>query len=223
MHRHAPAYQNRSPEQILGVNLHFDSAGYLFRAVSWLDYFDRTRHYTSLLYACVEGRMGIECLLFEELVISTGARLSRHDYERCVRERGKFVKLIRQLSPDYDKLQEFARVVIEITPGAPKVIYWALADLEKKWGILSKYIHWSGHPTETTEDDAWLGVMRENVAGALVPIWKKMSMGQSGVLHPDDMAPTARAVWDEFKNGRIDIERAKIRLQITRPATWSLI
>ena len=217
MNKHPPSHQNRKASEILGEKLHFDSVGYLFRAVSWLDYFDRTHQYTALLYACVEGRMGIEYLLFEELVISTGARLRRQDYERCVRERGKFTKMIRQLSPEHEKLQEFTRIVVEISPGAPRVVYWRLKDLEKARGKLSEYLHWKGSRIETAEDLSWLSMMHNNLKDLLIPIWEKMSSGRSGLLHPGDMTPNARAVWEEFKNGTIDAERANIRLQLTRP------
>jgi integrase len=40
--------------------------------------------------------MGIGYLLFEELVISMGAKLSREDYERCVKDRNSLAKLIRR-------------------------------------------------------------------------------------------------------------------------------
>ena len=63
-------YKNRDLEEIVGQKISFDSVGHFYRAVSLLDYFDRTKLLTSLLYSSIEARMGIEHLLFEQLVLS---------------------------------------------------------------------------------------------------------------------------------------------------------
>ena len=60
-----PDYRNRSSNQILSEHLYFDSVGHVYRAVSWLDYFERTKRFSSLHYSFIEARMGIEHLLFE--------------------------------------------------------------------------------------------------------------------------------------------------------------
>ena len=68
-----PSHTSRTPEQIVSEKIYFDSAGYLYRAMSWIDHFERNDHFVSLLYACIEARYGIEYLIFEEIIISTGA------------------------------------------------------------------------------------------------------------------------------------------------------
>ncbi len=213
----SPSNRNRTAEEITGENLYFDSVGYLYRAVSWLDHFERTPRFTSLLYACIEGRMGIEYLLFEELVISTGAKLSREDYGRCLKNRKSFAKLIRQLSPDHEKAQQFTHAILEIEPGAPTLVFWSPRELEKVWGKLSKYVHWTGARTETTEDPDWRKRVAQDVKEVLLPIWENMSSGQSGLLHPTNMKSHVREVWDDFKNDSIDINSVKVRLQLIRP------
>src|ERR1041384_7581865 len=99
-----PSHINRKPEEIILRDSYLDSVGYLYRAVSWLDYFQRINHFPALLYACIEGRFGIEYLLFEELVMGTGAKLSREDYEKCLTQGTKLKKAIDRLVPDYNKL-----------------------------------------------------------------------------------------------------------------------
>ena len=44
-----PDYKNRDLEEIIGQRISFDSVGHFYRAVSLLDYFDRTKLLTSLL------------------------------------------------------------------------------------------------------------------------------------------------------------------------------
>ena len=214
----APSHRDRDADQILGEKLYYDSVGYLYRAVSWLDHFERTPRFTTLLYACIEARMGIEYLLFEELVISTGARLSREDYEQCLKNRNSFSKLIRQLSPDHLKAQEFTRAVTEIETAAPTLVYWDPRELEKAWGKLSKCLHWVGARTETTDDKDWLDRAGTSVRDVVVPIWDRISSGQSGLLHPSDMNPQVHQLWEDFRSGRIELNSVKIRLEILRPA-----
>lgn len=211
-----PPHRNRSADEILGEKLYFDSAGYLFRAISWLDHFHRNPRYTTLLYACIEGRMGIEYLLFEELVMSTGAKLSREDYERSLKDRNSFTKPIRQLNPDHEKAQEFTRAVAEIEPSAPSLIFWRPRDLEKAWGKLSKHLHWGGARTEAADDPQWLDQAYRDVKQVLVPIWEMMLSGSSSLFHPDSMKPAVREIWVDFKDGKIDAKSVKARLELIR-------
>ena len=161
-----PDHRDRDPEEITGEKLHFDSVGYIYRAMSWLDYFERTNLFTALLYACIDARMGIEHLLFEELVMSTDGQLSREDYERCLGNRMKFAKLIQQLDPDHERLQHFTRAVLELMRqryNVPTLVFWKPRELEKTWGKLSKYLHWSGAKTETTDKSDWLDHAHEDI------------------------------------------------------------
>jgi len=190
-----PSHCGRSADEIIGEKVYYDSVGYLYRAVSWLDHFERTPRFTTLLYACIEARMGVEYLLFEELVISTGVKLSREDYERCLKNRNSFSKLIRQLSPDHRKAQEFTCAVTELEPAVPKLVYWDPRELEKAWGKLSKYVHWVGARTETTDDSNWLDRTGASVRDVLMPIWQKIISGQSGLLHPSEMKPQVYEAW----------------------------
>jgi hypothetical protein len=210
-----PPYINRNPEEIIRENSYLDSVGYIYRAMSWLDYYQRMDHFPVLLYACIEGRFGIEYLLFEELVMGTGAKLSRQEYEKCVKEGTKLKKAIDRLAPDY-KLQQYTCAVAATLPGLPKLIYWEPAELMKSWGTLSKYLHWFGAKNETTEVALWRGGAYDHVRQVLNPIWGKIISGQSGVMHPDHMNPEARQLWLDFKSGKIDLEGAKIRLDLMK-------
>jgi hypothetical protein len=213
----APSHINRNAEEIIRQNSYLDSAGYLYRAVSWLDYFERIDHFPALLYACIEGRFGIEYLLFEELVIGTGTNLSRQDYEKCLKEPTKLKKAIDRLIPDYEKLQQFTSIVVILEPRVPKLIYWEPRELMKSWGKLSEYLHWLGAKSETTEVASWRTLAYTEVKQTLSPIWEKISSGQSGFMHPNNMIPEIREVWLDFKNGKTDLEEAKTRMNSMKP------
>lgn len=211
-----PSHTNRTPEDILSKDVYFDSVGYIYRAMSWLDIAFRKQSFPELVYACIEGRLGIEYLLFEELVISSGANLTREQYERCLKE-GKLAKTIERVSPDYRKLQEFAQVVVAVEVSAPRLVSWEPKALMKAWGQLSEYLHWKGVKTETTEDEEWVSESIEEVRSILGPIWEKATSGQSGIMRPDQMHPEVRDVWNDFQAGTITAYGVKRRLAILRP------
>jgi hypothetical protein len=212
-----PSHINRTPEEIIQENSYLDSAGYLYRAVSWLNYFQRIDHFPALLYACIEGRFGIEYLLFEELVMGTGANLSRQEYEKCVKEGTKLKKTIDRLVPNYKKLQQFTSAIAAMLPRLPKLVYWEPAELMKSWGTLSKYLHWFGAKNETTEIASWRTAAYAEVSQVLNAIWQNMSSGQSGIMHPNAMHPEVHELWLDFKNGKIDLEGVRIRLDLIKP------
>ena len=211
-----PSHIGKSPEEILAIP-YFDSAGYLFKAMAWLDYFTRARNFSPLLYACADSRHGIEYLLFEELVISTGANLSEADYKQCVNERNRFVKTIAKLTPDYDRLKQFTRLVASMEPAAPKLIDWDHKALMKAWGTVSHYLHWFGARVLTSEKDDWLEEAYLEIKGTMEPVWVNITSGRSGILHPKDMHPTAREVWVRFRNGEIDEQATRFQLKFLEP------
>ncbi len=212
-----PVYVGRSTEEIACKDLYFDSAGYLFRSVSWLDDYRRKKRFPSLLYACIEGRMAIEYLLFEILVIGTGANLTLEEYTKCLKDRSKLEKAIGRLIPDYESIQNFSSLLIEFEPSLPKHLKWDVKELKKSWGILSEYLHWLGASNLTAEDLAWCQSAYQRVEEILFPLWGKLSSGQSMTMHPDNMTQEVRDVWRDYKAGKIDISSARVRLQILKP------
>jgi hypothetical protein len=212
-----PKHTGRSPEQICREHLYFDSAGYLFRAVSWLEHYRREQYFPSLLYACIEGRMAIEYLLFEILVIGTGANLSVSDYQKCLKDRTKLDKAIGRLIPDYERIQAFTAVLVEFEPSLPRMLHWDIKELKRMWGELSEHLHWLGAKNLTVENTTWCNAAYTKVESVLHPLWSKLSSGQSMVMHPDKMNPEINEVWVQFNSGKIDIESVRLRLQILKP------
>jgi hypothetical protein len=213
-----PNYIGKNPEEIAALDC-YDSASYLFRAMAWLDYHKRTNKFSSLLYACIEARQGIEYLLFELLVISTGADLSVEQYRKCVNEKNRFIKTIKQLTPDYELLQEFTKILASLEPSFPKLIYWDNAQLMKTWGVLSQYLHWFGARSLTTENPQELKLVSNLIENELNPVWIKITSGQSALMHPKDMVLVVYEIWDAFRMGKVSVESAKFQLDYLKPIT----
>jgi len=213
---HIPSHIGKTPEEIIDIE-YFDSAGYLFKSMAWLDYFTRGHNFSPLLYACADARHGIEYLLFEELVVSTGANLSVEEYRRCVNERNRFIKTIAKLTPDYDRLKQFTRIIVALEPAAPKLIDWDHKALMKAWGMLSRYLHWFGARVLTTQKRACLDSAYAEIKGTVEPLWINITSGRSGIMHPKDMHPTVKDIWNRFRIGEIDEEGAQFQLKFLEP------
>ncbi len=161
--------------------------------------------------------MGLEHLLFEELVLSTGVNLSPAEYERCLRNKTKLGKLIRQLSPHHRKAQDFTAIVAEIEAGGPPLLFWEPKEIERAWGVLSQYLHWAGAKTETTDSAEWMSTAYAMIDKTITPLWAKMGSGYSALLHHRGMPEHVRLIWEDFAAEKIDGNSVKARLRIVRP------
>jgi hypothetical protein len=213
----APSHKGRTAQEIISEHVYHDAQGFGYRAASWIDLAKREKAFAAFHYACIDGRLCIEHLIFEQLVISAGESLNVDAYERCLAGPPKLDKLLAQLVPDYDKLQEFTIIVGSINPGSPSVARWKIKELRKSWGRLSHFLHWSGAP-ESTENASWQENAILEVEGIIGPLWQKIRSEHSGVIRPDTMPPAERLVWEDFCTGKINGESARVRLQIVRPA-----
>jgi hypothetical protein len=146
----APRFTTRNPEAIVAENVYFDSAGYTYRGLSWLDYAKRKSAACAVFYSALEMRQAIEQLLFEEIVLSVGGQLDRADYGKAKGSSTKLSKILRRLSPEYNRRVSFTRAVIDLELGAPPLISWDHVKLLNLWGRISVYLHWGGEPRRVT-------------------------------------------------------------------------
>ncbi|GMR00244.1 MAG: hypothetical protein BMS9Abin18_1082 [Zetaproteobacteria bacterium] len=214
---HAPDHRNRTSEQIITENILHDAEGFGYRAASWLDLAIRTENFAAFHYACIDGRLAIEHLIFQQLVVTAGSDLTQSNYEKCLSEPMKLQKRLKQIVPDYEKLLDFSKIVVSLSPDAPRINKWKIGDLMKSWGILSSYLHWKGAFSETTENHEWQEQAIQNVRQIIEPLWERMSSGQSGCMVLKDMDPHVREIWEGFRLGKINSDSARIRLEIIRP------
>lgn len=212
-----PEFKNRTAESIVSENLHFESSGYIYRSLSWLDYAERTRSPVALQYAAHDLRQAIEHLLFEEILLSTGSRLTESQYKRCLGNATKLRKIINDISPHHRKLSEFVNAVMETSESKISIAVWDHDLLMRYWGCSSKYLHWSGDSRETVKSTIWLTTSIEQLNQAANYIWSKLTTSVTGTMKIDEMHPEVRALWDQYLSDLIDINQVRIRLDILKP------
>lgn len=215
----APSHKGRSAEQIISEHIYHDAPGFSYRAASWLDLARRTDHFAALHYACIDARLAIEHLIFEQLAISAGADLDADAYQQCLAEPRKLDKLLNKIVPHYERLQAFTEIVQSLSPEIPPVNQWDIKELRKRWGRLSRYLHWMGAHPETTENPTWQAEAIQNAADIVDNLWEKISTGHSGSIRLDSMPSHVHEIWERFKAGEIDRESARTRLELVRPLT----
>jgi len=212
-----PEFRGRTPAQIISERVHFDSVGYTYRALSWIDVVKRQSNACALQYAAHDARQAIEQLLFEEIVLSVGTKLDRKEYEKCKGNSTKLHKIIHRLNPDYNKLAQFTKAIISTLPQSPPLISWDHKILMKYWGAISGYLHWAGEPAETVESTEWINKGIEAVEKAANYIWEKNKQGFAGIMMPQNMQPQIRDCWGRFRTGDVDLKAVKRIAKIALP------
>lgn len=212
-----PEYRGRTPEQIISEQIHFDSVGYTYRALSWLNVAKRERNVCALQYASLDTRQAFEQLLFEEIVLSVGTQLDRKEYEKCKGNSTKMYKIIRRLNPDYKKLAQFTQAIISIIPPSPPLIIWDHKILLRHWRIVSTYLHWAGEPAETVESREWFDEGIKAIENAAFHIWENNEKGFTGIMMPQNMQPEIKDGWERFRSGEIDLDSVKRIAKIALP------
>src|SRR5262245_40032602 len=189
MYFQAPNFSDRSLDQIIGEDVYFDSVGYAYRALSWLDIARKRRNICALQYAAHDARQAIEQLLFEEIVLSVGTALDRKDYEKCRGNGTRLHKILQRLNPDYTRLALFTQAIISLEPQGPSLITWDHKVLMKHWGKISTYLHWAGEPAETVACHDWVVQGIVAVETAAMHIWDNNRAGYTGIMMPESMQP----------------------------------
>ncbi len=212
-----PEYRNRSTDAIISEDVYFDSVGHTYRALSWLDIAKRNRNVSAFQYATLEVRLAIENLMFEEILMSVGHELDKAEYEKCKGSSTKLKKILRRLSPDYEKLVEFTRIINSVNPNAPPLISWDHGRLMKLWGKVSDFLHWQGTVDETYDSAGWFEDAIKLTEEAALHIWENLHQGYSGVLMPAKMQPEIRDYWEKFRNGKVDAKTVERIAGITLP------
>lgn len=216
-HIESPNFRDRKPEEIINDKVYFDSVGYTYRSLSWLDIAKKDKNICALQYAAIDCRRGIEQLLYEELVLSVGTELDEEEYKKCKDNPTKLYKIIDRLNPDYEQLAEFSKAIISIDHNAPPICNWDHKKLMKHWGKVSSYLHWAGKPSETVGSNDWIEKGLKIIEEATMHIWDNKTTSFTGILKPENMLPEIRDIWYRFKEGSIGIQEVKINANLIRP------
>ena len=213
----APNYTNRTPEDIISDDVFYDSIGFAYRALSWLDIAKKTKNVCTLLYAAHDTRQSFEYILFENVVLCVGTELGYQEYLKCKGNSTKLHKAINRLNPDYEKLLDFTKAVLSTDPKAPKLISWNQKKILKYMRAVSTYLHWPGQPIETIESTEWVKKGIIEVEKAALYIWENKTTAFSGVSSPEKMPPEILELWEKYKIDEIDLNSVKIRADLASP------
>ena len=204
-----PKDRNRSLESIITEDIYFDSVGYTYRALAWLDVAKTKNNISAFQYAALEIRLAIENLFFEEIVLCVGTKLDKADYEKCKGNSTKLNKILKRLNPDYKKLVTFTQTIFSVDPKAPPIIIWDHNRLMKQWRKVSDYLHWQGSVDETVNSTKWFEEGIKVVENTALYIWNNLEAGSSGVMMPFKMQPEIEIYWEKFKSGEVDLQTIK--------------
>jgi len=213
-----PDYFNRSADSIVSDDIYFESSGYIYRALSWIDLAKRKGCAVAFQYAAHDARQGIEQLLFEELLVSVGTNFDRTEYEKCVGSSTKLHAVINRLAPERELLGKFNQTVFSVSSVQIPLIVWDHKLLMKYWGRISKYLHWAGAIDETIKVKSWVGKGMAITEEACIYIWDNQIKNETGVMFPIDMHPEIRSLWEKYKTGQIDIEAVRLSCQMLKSA-----
>jgi len=209
-----PNYLNRSADSIVSDKIYFDSVGYIYRALSWLDLAKRKNSPVAFQYAAHDARQGIEQLLFEELVLSVGTKFDREEYEKCLGNSTKLHVIINRLAPEREKLARFSQAILSVGIIRIPLVVWNHKLLMKYWGKLSKYLHWAGAIDETIKKESWVEAGIVVTKKACLYVWENQTQKETGIILPDGMKPEILHLWESYKNGKIGIKEVRTSFQL---------
>lgn len=209
-----PSFCNRTPIEIITEQPFYESSGRIYRALSWLDYAITNRSISALEYAALETRLGIEQLLFEQLIVGVGSELDAREYKKCKGQAKLLGNIIEKLVPRYEQLVEFTRAM---APKGLPITKWDNRKLDKLSGKVSEYLHWSGGLDVTVQSAEWFDSGVAIVENAAQYIWQGLTTGNTGVMNLKKLEPEMLELWELFAAGKISLEQAVQRADEMEP------
>lgn len=213
-----PQIKGLSADQIAGGEYVFDSAWHVHMCLSWLDYAKRSGRPQCLRYAAIELRTSVEMLWFEIFVVTMGGTIPAAEYARCSKEATKMYKLIDRVAPDYRKLMQFMDILLNLEHAGPQIVVWDIDRLKRIHGQASEFLHFQGAPFDTHESPLWLGNGISKLESMANYIWGEITSGkQTGNMPLDKMEPETKAVWEQFRDDKLDKVGVRTQLLIAKP------
>lgn len=209
-----PSFKNRSPAEIITEKPFYESSGRIYRAMSWLEYATANRNISALEYAALETRLGIEQLLFEQLIVSVGSELDATEYKKCRGQAKRLAHLIDSLVPKYESLIEFTKA---LAPKGVPITKWHNKKLNVLSGKVSEYLHWSGGIDVTVQSESWFDAGVSIVSDAAGYVWRGLTTGNTGVMSIEKLEPEMRELWELYSTGQISLEIAAQRADALEP------
>ncbi|SES36139.1 hypothetical protein SAMN04487958_1206 [Vreelandella subterranea] len=209
-----PSFEDRQPEQIITDSNYFESSGRIYKALSWLDYAKRNTNVSALEYAALETRLGIEQLLFEQLVVGVGSEIEQQEYKKCKGNAKVLDQILKRLIPKYEKLVDFTRA---LAPDNIPISKWDNHRLIQYSGKVSTYLHWSGGLDTTVQSEKWFANGIQTVQEAANYVWETLTKGNTAVMNIEDSPLEIQDLWEQYSGGQTTLESAASRAEILEP------
>ena len=205
-----PSFKNRNPTDIITEKKFYESSGRIYRAMSWIDYAKSSRNISALEYAALETRLGIEQLLFEQLIVGVGSKLDKSEYKKCTGQAKKLNQLIESLIPKYERLITFTKAM---APTNIPITQWDNRKLIQFSGRVSEYLHWSGGLDITIQSATWYERGLTEVETAASYVWNGLTTGNTAVMSLEKLEPEMLELWNLYSTDQITIEAAVQRAE----------
>jgi hypothetical protein len=215
-----PPIANQTPEQII-KQLYIDEPGWHVHAsLRWIDYADRAEAPMALHYAAFHLRYAIEQLWLTIFAAACSTSFSMHHYRQALRQPTKLYKLVKNYAPEYEKFAEFDQLIQQVDPKfGPRTVVWDNVILSRIHGRCSgKLLHVQKRGDEGYLSKSWILDRTNFLRESAQWMWNLMGTGGKVLVnYPNGLAPEPRIVWESFRDGEIDAESAKLRLQLIHP------
>ena len=148
-----PDYRNRRRDQIIRSDVFFDSVGYTYRSLSWIDIAKRDRCVCALQTRLTMLVMHLNNF-HSRKCFQVGRQLDREN-TRSVNGYQKTDQHHSQTKPQYQKLASFTKRNFYRSRTTAHRYLGPQRNYEAM-GKVSNYLHWTGEPAETVESPEWL-------------------------------------------------------------------
>jgi len=215
-----PPIEGQSLEQIINQP-HIDMPGWHVHAsLRWIDYADRVEAPMALHYAAFHLRYAIEQLWLTIFSAACSTSFSVRHYKQALRQPTKLYKLVKKYAPEYEKFAEFDQLIQQVDPKfRPRTVVWDNTTLSRIHGRCSeKLLHVQKGGDEDYLSKPWIIDRTNFLRDSAQWMWSLMRTGGKVLVnYPDGLRGEPRIVWESFRDGKIDAESAKLRLQLIHP------
>ena len=209
---------NLSADQIAAFQPIIDSTWHIWKSLAWIDHAKRTSAISSVCYAALELRLGVEMLWWENLFLALGGTITSDEFEQLGAKSTTLYKTIEKHAPDYKKLVEFTRIIGSLDSSQRKVIAWDIdGELKRIHYTMADYLHADRDSLTTKGRDSWMLEAYECIEKLAQSIATQMHQADgTGVLAVDSMPPEVADAWMAYKAGEIDAEAVQTRLRLAQ-------
>ena len=214
-----PDPKNLSADQIAAFQPIIDSTWHIWKSLAWIDHAKRNSAISSVCYAALELRLGVEMLWWANLFLALGGTITSDKFKKLSATSTKLYTTIEKHAPDYRKLVAFTQILERLDSSQPRVSAWDLdGEMKRIHYTMAQYLHADRDSLATKGGDSWMVDAYNRIETSAQSIAKQMRQKDgTGVMRVDLMPPEVAYAWMAYKAGEIDAEAVQTRLRLAQP------